>query len=431
MDNKNKQNEYAIEVNDIDKSFMLSHSSVGSIKDFFINPAKYFKGKQEKFEAISDIDFKVKKGEFLGIIGRNGSGKSTLLKLIAGIYTPDKGSIKVNGSLVPFLELGVGFNPELSARENIFLNGTILGMSKKFLEKKFDEIVHFAELEKFVDTEVKKFSSGMLVRLAFSIAMQTEADIYLLDEILSVGDANFRMKSQLKFAELIEKKKTIILISHSMDEIQKYCSRVIYLEKGKIKASGKPSKVVDLYNQDNIEKTEQYLTEENKFNNDSKTTKESTGPKLNKIVTITKVETFNNQLEPKRIFVTGDTLIVRVHFEAHQEIPNPSWGIAMYKNTDQLIYSSSTTRKGLIYEKLSQGKDYVDFVFEKLVLLDGNYSISTAVGSNKWGLLAQNEKSNDFIMNKGTSQDSGIVKLEPTVKINKKIKLVDQNNDSN
>ena len=221
-----------IEVSHLTKIFEIPHERRNSIKQWFVNPFK--KIQKDKFHALNDISFQVKKGEFLGIIGRNGSGKSTILKMLAQVYEPTSGIIDVREQVVPFLELGVGFNPELTGRENIFLNGTILGMSKKYLWSKFDEIVDFSEIGEFIDLQTKNYSSGMMIRLAFSVAIQTKADIYLMDEVLSVGDAGFQKKSLAKMEELLSSGATIVFVTHGMGNIRTYCNRVILLDHGQI-----------------------------------------------------------------------------------------------------------------------------------------------------------------------------------------------------
>lgn len=224
--------DYAIKVENLSKSFRIPHESVNTLKARFTNPFK--RVEYTEFHALQNVSFEVKKGEFLGIIGRNGSGKSTLLKIIAGIYSPDSGKVKVRGKIVPFLELGVGFNPDLTARENVFLNGTILGMSRKYLESKYDEIMEFAEVKEFENLPVKNFSSGMYVRLAFSIAIQADADIFILDEILSVGDMNFQDKSKAKIEHMISAGKTVLFVSHDMKNVEKYSTRLLLLNQGNV-----------------------------------------------------------------------------------------------------------------------------------------------------------------------------------------------------
>lgn len=239
-------NEIAIRIQNVNKTFMIHEDQKTSLRSLF---SSFFRqGKLRKFVPLKNINLEIYKGEFLGIMGKNGSGKSTLLKIIAGIYSPDKGGkVDYLGRLVPFLELGVGFNHDLSGRENIFLNGTILGMSRKFLESKFDEIVDFAEIRDFIDTPVKNYSSGMIVRLAFSIAIQADADIYILDEILSVGDAGFQRKSLAMINEFKKQGKTILFVSHNTGAIAEFCNRAILINDSEIIADGDPLKVSELY----------------------------------------------------------------------------------------------------------------------------------------------------------------------------------------
>ncbi len=243
--------EVAIKVENVSKTFKLPHEKTTSIKSAFINFYKRNKT-YEKQQALEDISFEVKKGEFFGIVGRNGGGKSTLLKLLAGIYTPSKGSITLNGKLTPFIELGVGFNQELSGRENVFLNGALLGFNRKEMDAMYDDIVEFAEIERFMDQKLKNYSSGMQVRLAFSIATRTNSDILLIDEVLAVGDASFQQKCFEYFEYLKDKKATIILVSHDMGAVMRFCTRALLIEDGKIKNIGDPDEVAGQYTLDNI-----------------------------------------------------------------------------------------------------------------------------------------------------------------------------------
>jgi len=224
--------EPVIQVKNLSKSFIIPHQRHDSLVEYLSHPGRIFKPSGEKFTVLKDIDLDVYPGDFLGIMGRNGSGKSTLLKILAGIYSPTSGSVKVRGKMVPFLELGVGFNSELSGRENVFLNGIILGLSKSFLKEKYDEIVKFAELEKFMDMPLKNYSSGMQVRLAFSIAIMADADIYILDEVLAVGDIEFQKKCFNIFREYKKRKKTIILVTHSSASVKDFCNRAAFLKDG-------------------------------------------------------------------------------------------------------------------------------------------------------------------------------------------------------
>jgi ABC-2 type transport system ATP-binding protein len=246
--------EVAVKVEAVSKAFKLPHERQNSVKSALINFRKRKKG-YEKQQVLKNISFEIYKGEFFAIVGRNGSGKSTLLKLLAGIYSPDEGSITINGKIIPFIELGVGFNPELSGRENVYLNGALLGFSRPEVVAMYDDIVAFAELERFMDQKLKNYSSGMQVRLAFSIAIRAQGGILLLDEVLAVGDAAFQQKCFDYFEQLKRDKKTVILVSHDMGVIRRFCSRAIYLEKGKIIQEGTPIDIADTYQKANIAQT--------------------------------------------------------------------------------------------------------------------------------------------------------------------------------
>ena len=241
-----------LKVNHVSKSFKLPTEQSSGIKQAFINWTKGIKGYKMQ-HVLRDISFEVERGDFLGIVGRNGSGKSTLLKLISGIYKPNKGDITVNGSLVPFIELGVGFNPELTGRENVYLNGAMLGFSTKQIDAMYDDIVEFAELCDFMDQKLKNYSSGMQVRLAFSVAIKAQGDILVLDEVLAVGDEAFQRKCANFFEKVKDDpNKTVILVTHDMSAVRRYCSKAIMIDGGKIVDSGDPDDVADSYSLENI-----------------------------------------------------------------------------------------------------------------------------------------------------------------------------------
>lgn len=242
----NDPNAPAIKVEHLHKSFRLPTEQAFGLKQTIFNRLRGIKGYREQ-KVLKGLDFTVNQGEFLGIVGRNGSGKSTLLKILAGIYYPEKGSITVNGSLVPFIELGVGFNPELTGRENVYLNGALLGFSNEEMDAMYDEIWDFAELKDFQDQKLKNYSSGMQVRLAFSIAIRARGNILLLDEVLAVGDAAFQQKCNDYFENLKNNHQTVILVTHSMENVRKFCTRAILIDDGKIVKDGKPDKVADAY----------------------------------------------------------------------------------------------------------------------------------------------------------------------------------------
>lgn len=238
--------EKVIQVRNVSMHFNLMTERVDSIKEYVL---KLIKGKllYNDFIALHDVSFDIYKGDILGLIGLNGAGKSTLLKILAGVLKPTTGTVQVKGRIAPLIEVGAGFDPELTARENIFLNGAILGYSRQFLESKFDEILDFAELRDFVDVPVKNFSSGMYARLGFAIATMVEPDILIVDEVLSVGDFRFQEKCEKRIREMIGHGVTIILVSHDSKLIKEMCSRVIWLEHGAIRKMGSTESICDEY----------------------------------------------------------------------------------------------------------------------------------------------------------------------------------------
>lgn len=239
----------AIRVKNVSKTFKLPHEQNTTIKSVFTNLASA-KSRTKGYEiqqALKDVNFEVQKGEFFGVVGRNGSGKSTLLKILAGIYQPTSGSVTTRGKLVPFIELGVGFNPELTGRENVFLNGAMLGFSEEEIAHRYDDIVNFAELEDHMDQKLKNYSSGMQVRLAFSVAIQADAEILLIDEVLAVGDADFQRKCFNFFSSLKGKNTTVVFVSHDMDAIREYCDKAMLIEANEIITTGSPDEVAQEY----------------------------------------------------------------------------------------------------------------------------------------------------------------------------------------
>lgn len=251
--NDYKKSPVVLSVNHVSKDFKLPTEQATGLKQAFINWTKGIKG-YRKLEVLKDIDFDVHQGEFFGIVGRNGGGKSTLLKLISQIYSPQTGSISVTGKLVPFIELGVGFNPELTGRENVYLNGALLGFSSDEVDAMYDDIVDFAELGEFMDQKLKNYSSGMQVRLAFSVAIKAQGDILVLDEILAVGDEAFQRKCDDFFREIKkDPTKTVILVTHDMGSVKKYCTRAMMISDGKMCAIGDPESVSQQYTLANLE----------------------------------------------------------------------------------------------------------------------------------------------------------------------------------
>lgn len=254
--------EIAVKVEHVSKSFKLPTEATKSFRTTLVNRFRGIKGFTEQ-RVLKDINFDVHKGDFFGIVGRNGSGKSTLLKIISQIYVPEKGHVTVDGKMVSFIELGVGFNPELTGRDNVYMNGAMLGFTQEEVDGMYDDIVSFAELHDFMNQKLKNYSSGMQVRLAFSVAIKAQGDVLILDEVLAVGDEAFQRKCNDYFMERKASGKTTILVTHDMGAVKKYCNRAVLIEDGLVKAYGNPDDVANQYSFDNAIVTEEESNEEN------------------------------------------------------------------------------------------------------------------------------------------------------------------------
>ena len=355
-----KKDEVAIKVENLSKAFRVPHEKNTSIKGAALN--MFRRKNYETFEALKDINFEVKKGEFFGIIGRNGSGKSTLLKILAGIYVPDTGRVVINGKLSPFLELGVGFNPELTGRENLFLGGAILGLTRKEVEAKYDSIVAFAELEEFIDMKLKNYSSGMQVRLAFSLAINAHAEILLMDEVLAVGDTNFQAKCLTKFNEYREAGKTVILVTHDVAVVQKYCDRVVLLRNGKIAKIGKADEVSDEYTTQNILDEEKRL----RLSEGSNSRLANRG----KTAEITKVDFLDETGKSKNVFVTGEPLDIRIYYKIYRSVPKINIGIGIHAFSGGNVIGYNTQMDEY---NIAPKSGHITLHFDKLLVLKGEY----------------------------------------------------------
>ena len=324
----------AIEVKNLSKSFRLPHEKHASLKQAALS----FRRKKgyEMLNILEDISFEVKQGEFFGIVGRNGSGKSTMLKTLAGIYVPTSGSVKINGKLTPFIELGVGFNPELSGRDNVFLNGTIFGMDHRQIELKYDEIVRFAELEKFMDQKLKNYSSGMQVRLAFSIAVQAKTEILLIDEVLAVGDAVFQQKCFKYFKELKKSGRTVIFVSHDTGALQEYCDRGILIEGGKVLQAGPINTVVKAYL--SLLNASESVRANEEHHEAPKSKRWGIGG-----IYVESASTYGENGNIQKVFSDDDRYLeIAVSFKADSQIEEPVYGITVTDAAGQRIFDSNT-----------------------------------------------------------------------------------------
>ncbi|OHD14692.1 MAG: hypothetical protein A2086_16790 [Spirochaetes bacterium GWD1_27_9] len=314
--------EISVTVSNVSKCYKLYDKPIDRLKES-LNP---FRKKYHKdFYALKDLNLEVKKGQTLGIIGQNGSGKSTLLKILTGVLTPSSGQFNVNGKVSALLELGTGFNPEFTGIENVYFNGTILGYSRKEMERKFDDIVAFAEIGDFINQPVRTYSSGMFVRLAFSVAVNVDPDILIVDEALSVGDAYFAVKCMNKMRKFKEDGKTIIFVSHDPGAVRTLCERAILLEKGKIVDEGDPDKVFNYYN--TLISLKREREEEKTYTQEQRDLlRKRTG---NKRVEITNIKIFNQNDIDTDTFISGEKITLKMEVKINERIENPTFGIAI------------------------------------------------------------------------------------------------------
>ena len=320
-----KAKEVVVSVEHLGKSFRLPKEHSSELKQHVINLFKGKKGYTE-LNVLRGVSFEIEKGDFFGIVGRNGSGKSTLLKLLAGIYTPTHGKITTNGKIVPFIELGVGFNPELTGRENVYLNGAMLGFSNDEVDEMYDEIVDFAELHKFMDQKLKNYSSGMQVRLAFSIAIKAQGDILILDEVLAVGDEAFQRKCNDFFERVRkDKNKTVILVTHAMDSVKKYCNKAIMIRDGEIVIKGSPEDVANEYLLENVES----LSDNHDRDNSGLTE------------TVSRCEVVPIS---KKLLNSKDFLEFEVKFKITKDIP-AYVGFSIWGNNNEVILEDNTSER--------------------------------------------------------------------------------------
>jgi ABC-2 type transport system ATP-binding protein len=349
--------EIAIRVEHVSKNFVLPHEKVNSVKGLFTGVTRRHRGgSRETQHALKDISFEIKKGEFFGIVGRNGSGKSTLLKILARIYQPTSGKVQTSGKLVPFIELGVGFNPELTGRENVYLNGAMLGFSEKEVDAMYDDIVSFAELERFMDQKLKNYSSGMQVRLAFSMATRSEADILLVDEVLAVGDADFQRKCFNYFNQLKSKKTTVVFISHDMTAVREYCDRALLLDG---------SRVVDMGSTDQV--AQQYLR---LFMNHELASSSQGGDRWgDHSIKITSASSKSNKEE----------VTISVELKAHQDFQKPIAGFRVRDASGKEITGTNSKQENVPLPDLKKGEKLtVQWQFAN-VLRDGEYEVDIAI----------------------------------------------------
>jgi ABC-type polysaccharide/polyol phosphate transport system ATPase subunit len=354
----------------------------------------------ETFPALKGVSFSVAAGGTYGIIGRNGSGKSTALKLVAGITKPTTGTVKVAGRISALIELGAGFHPEISGRENVFINGIMLGLTKREVTRRFDEIVEFAELQDFIDAPVKTYSSGMYMRLGFAVAIHVDPDVLLVDEVLAVGDEGFTHKCLDKFGEFKRRGKTILLVTHSLNLVERFCDEALWLDSGKVRGSGDPKRVVGAYLTDvgrseekELVRTEarahegalQETSPESKDQSPASSvpavddmTRQDEGRWGSREIEITGVAFMNGQGETSHIFQSGDPMAIRLSVRSHQAISDFVFGIGLYSADGVNCYGTNTHLEEFTSRE-ARGEGEVTFNIESLDLVEGTYKLDVAV----------------------------------------------------
>ncbi len=352
----------ALEVEHLTKTFRLHHQKTNSLKQLVVGRGR---SRYDELVALDDVSFVVREGEVFGVIGHNGSGKSTLLKCMAGILQPNKGAVRVHKRMSALLELGAGFHPELSGRDNVFLNAAILGMTRRDIASRFDDIVEFSGLQSFIDSPVKTYSSGMYVRLAFAVAINVDPRLLIIDEILAVGDVTFQQRCLEKFVEFRNEGRTIVLVTHAMNTVRDMCDRAIWLTHGVVSGEGDPSDLVDQY-------TESMLGAHVRSGDGS--VRRGSGE-----VQITHVELFvNGGAAPVKRFRTGDDLCFRLHYRAARGVPRPIVGLAIEQLGGPTVTSPSTRDVGLVPEAL-HGEGCIEVTVSGAPLLPGTYDVHTEV----------------------------------------------------
>lgn len=387
----------AIKVEGVNKTFKLPHEKQSSVKGAVINLFRGGNRSFEKQQALKNITFEVKRGDFFGIVGRNGSGKSTLLKLLAGIYSADSGSIQINGKLTPFIELGVGFNPELTGRENVFLNGALLGFNRKEVSAMYKDIVEFAELERFMDQKLKNYSSGMQVRLAFSIAIRSQSEILVLDEVLAVGDMDFQQKCFDYFSTLKKGPRTVILVTHDMGAVLKFCDQAMLINNGEVQNIAEPKKIADTYIEMNFEKQQAVGTPSTPQKHDNAYIKS---------VHITQSG------KPKTKFDSGEECEVNIAFINPKNEPL-HLGMQIFNNEGVYCFGTNSKISGAKPIKKPNGSTTVSL---KLDLVPGRYNITGATISED-GINVYDYRPNSagFLIKK-TTELEGVANLKQSWK---------------
>lgn len=380
---KRKKNNVAIKVENLSKTFTIPHEKITSVRGAFVDMFNR-KRSYEQNKVLNKISFEVNKGDCFGVVGRNGSGKSTLLKILAGIYKQDSGKVSINGQISPFLELGIGFNPELSGRDNIYLNGSVLGLTKRQIDEKFDDIVRFSELERFMDQKIRNYSSGMQVRLAFSVSIHARRDILLMDEVLAVGDSNFKQKCLEQFNEFRNLGKTILFVSHDIGAVQRYCNKGIMLRDGVIEMYGTGDDVYNAYIGQNIKDEEERIQKEQilkiKKVKDAER-RELEEKRRNRKVEIKEVKFLSSDKKERKVFSNRDDIIVEIGFKLLKDDSKINFGIGLYTQDNTYVMGLHTLLDEIDMEKYVK-KGFIRVKVSKLPLKAGSYYAKVSACGN-------------------------------------------------
>jgi lipopolysaccharide transport system ATP-binding protein len=376
----------AVEFDHISKHFFLHHTRPRSLQELALYVCSRRRDQEsEEFWVLKDVSFQLKVGTTTGLIGDNGAGKSTILKLITRILEPDIGKIRTVGRIGALLELGSGFHPELTGRENIYLNGSLLGLDRRTMRRKFDEIVAFAEVERFIDVPVKHYSSGMSVRLGFAVAVNIQPEILLIDEVLAVGDQVFQQKCLQRINTLKKEGITIMLVSHSLSNIVGFCEHAIWLREGTIEGTGTAAEITDAYMAFSNEAFYRQQSSGLSKNTTMQEIRQIDGDYKrrwgNRQAEIVKVELLDVYDETPSYFHTGDFLRIRIHYQAHLQINTPTFGLAFYRNDGLHVNGPNSMRAGCDIPYID-GPGYIDYVVEHLPLNPGQYELTVAIYNN-------------------------------------------------
>jgi len=390
----------SIEVSNLHKVFRIPHEKRNTVFETltgFLKSSGY-----ETFHALRDINFTVEEGEALGIIGENGSGKSTLLKTIARIIRPTEGYVRVNGKITPFLELGVGFQPDFTAAENVRTYATIMGIPKKEIEAKLDDIVRFADLEKFRDTKLKNFSSGMQVRLAFSTAIQTNPEILLMDEVLAVGDMEFQQKCIDVLNQYRNEGVTIVFVSHDLGSVRRFCDRTLLLHKGEQVVLGDTQNVIDSY----VYSRSEGDGSDAEVGNPGSAQEASTKRWGNRKIEITDVEMYDKFGNKSLRFNSFDPMDIRISYNAREKVWDPVFGIQLYSEKGEELFGTNTEIKGLIVDHV-EGEGHIELKVERIPMLTGRFLLTVAVHTHDNRIYDWHDKLYRFDVYP-TCRDSGL-----------------------